>query len=149
MLCPRYAEEVEVPYPGRPGPVVEAYSPSSLPHVSAVEVLALDKVDPLDVSDYLRDRTKAPGIRVAGETARRIADLWRSLPPGVFCAPHMAMFGLRFLDGGRVVCSASLCWIGSTLRGHFDGRTFEYGFETFDKRSFALYEELQRISGKS
>jgi hypothetical protein len=114
-----------------------------------VEVIALGEIDAAGVGEYLRDPAKAPGVRVAGETARRIADLWRHLPPGVLCAAHLPVFGLRFLDGGRVICRASLCWIGNTIHGECGGRSFEYGFEALDETSVALYEELKRISGQS
>ena len=148
ILCPRCAEEITIPHPGGLGPAAEPYSPSSLSRVSAVEVLALAQVDAPDLTNYLRDRAKTPGVRIEGETAGRIADLWRNLAPGVLSVTHMPVFGLRFLDGDRVICQASLCWIGTCIRGESTGRSFEYGFE-LDETAVALYEELKRVTGNS
>jgi hypothetical protein len=81
-------------------------------------------------------------MRIEGKAACRIADPWRALLPGVLCAVPLAVFSLRFLDGGRIVCQASLCWIGNTIREELGGRSFEYGFEALDELSVALDREL-------
>jgi hypothetical protein len=149
MLCPTCAEEVTVPNPDGSDPTAEGYAPSSLPRVSAVEVIALSRVDPRDVRNTLRSSTSAPRVKVTGHIALRVAELWRQLPPGALTTSHMPVFGLRFLDSDQVVCRASVCWVGSNIRGDCGDVPFEYGFDPFVGSSMALYQALQRIIGGS
>lgn len=143
--CPKCAEEVSIP--GKAGSSPKAYEPTSLPSVSAVEVVALAGVESGRVSDRLRNRKIAPGVRATGEAAARVASLWRGLVPGLVSATHLPVYGLRFLDGDRVIGCAAICWVGGSVRGEFGGRPAEFSFEGFDPNALALYQELSRITG--
>jgi hypothetical protein len=125
---------------------VEAYSPSSLPAVTAVEVIAL-------VGEWRRDRVEAMfgvvpaglAVRVEGPAAERIADLWRRLPPGRQARCHLPPYGLRFLVGREVVCQASVCWRCNNVYGEAAGRPLHYEFDADDAASQELLAELQRV----
>src|SRR5262245_7206297 len=138
--CPKCGEHVSIPV--QAGASSEAYDPGSLPRVSAVEVVELPGVDP----SRLRDRAATPGVRAVGRAAARVADLWRGLPPGVVPATHLPAYGLRFLDEDRVVGWASVCWVGGSIRGEFDGVSADYSFDIFDAGAMDLFQELHRIT---
>jgi hypothetical protein len=146
-LCPACGEEVTVPpYEGSEPPAA-AYVPSSLPIVTAVDVIPLGGVDPDDASDYLQDPAARPGVRAEGDAARGLADLWRQLSPGVVMSCHLPAFGVRFRDGAGVICRASICWTCNSIRGDVGGEAFEYSFDAWDPAGMALFAELQRIAG--
>jgi len=121
------------------------YAPSSLPPVTAVEVVALRGVRPDSVNGYMAV-VGVPGVTVRGAAAERIADLWRRLPPGEPARCHVPPFGLRFLAGDEVICQGSVCWKCNNLYGDAGGDPIHYSFYAGGEVSRALLAELQRVT---
>lgn len=64
--------------------VMPTIAPSSLGPIDAVEIVTLRGIDPRRVDrvdQYESAATDAPRIRLTGPDAKRIATLWRTLPP--------------------------------------------------------------------
>lgn len=122
------------------------YSPSSLPPVTAVEVVLLSGVDdPPRVTGYM-SAAGATSVLIGGMAATQIADLWRRLPPGDTARCHTPPFGLRFLVGGEVICQGSICWQCNNIYGDAGGEPFFYEFDAEGEVSRSLLAQLQRIA---
>ena len=125
---------------------VNEYRPSSLPPVTAVQVLDLRGVEPYPAPGYL-SAAGTPAVTVHGRAAARIADLWRRLPPGHAARCHTPPFGLRFLAGDEVIGQGSVCWGCNTIYGHAGGAPLFYAFDATAGVSVALLAELERVAG--
>lgn len=75
------------------------YAPERLAEIDAVEVVNLNELYSNQSKDYIKTAKDAQCIRVAGETAQQIAQLWRQLPPDEQMRCHIPPFGLRFYAG--------------------------------------------------
>lgn len=126
--------------------LMDNYTPASLPPITSVEIVALDEIDANRVDQYMRNAGDAPSITVDGPDAQRIADLWRSLPPGDQARCHIPPYGLRFRVNERVVCEASICWECDNIFGEANGRQFSYEFDAGHATSMMLLVELRRFS---
>lgn len=124
---------------------MENYLPSSLPTISIVEVLVLKNVDIADI----REAVAVPSVSLQGEDAQRVAALWRLLPTGKRYRCHIPPFGLRFLDGGVVICQASLCWDCNNIFGNANGNAFAYNFDAMAPVSRGLLNECRLAVGLS
>jgi hypothetical protein len=125
---------------------MDLFSPSSLPPISDVEVVMLDKVRPKkSVHEYMQATSGAPSIVVDGRPAKRLATLWRQLPKGNQMRCHMPPYGLRFFAGDRVLCQGSVCWECNNIYGDVEGEPFVYEFDAEAKASQALLSELRRV----
>ena len=122
-----------------------SYLPSSLPPVSAVEVVVLDSVEPKHVGSYMQSASNAPSVKLEGEQALSIAALWRQLPPGHQARCHTPPFGLRFFVEEDVVCQASICWECDNIFGDVGGTSFCYEFSSKRPISRKLLAELRQI----
>lgn len=124
----------------------EKYLPSSLPMVSAVEIVDIRRVNPRNVDEYMT-AVDAPSVAIDGDVAQHIADLWRRLPSGEQYRCHIPPFGLRFVSKDQVICQASICWRCNNAFGHVDGNSIHFEFDGQDAVSRELLAELQRIAG--
>jgi hypothetical protein len=114
---------------------VGTFDPSLLPPVEAVEVRVCGR--------WGRTVAAVPAA------AERISDLWRRLPPGRQARCHNPTYELRFLAGGEVVCSGSVCWECNNIRGVVGGERFAYEFDATAPPSQALLSEVRRVAGDS
>jgi hypothetical protein len=112
---------------------VGAFDPSLLPPVESVVV-------------RVRGRW---GRTVAADSAaaERIAALWRRLPPGRQARCHNPTYELRFLAGGAVVCSGTVCWEGNNIRGASGGEPFTYEFDATSPVSGELLALVRQVAG--
>lgn len=120
------------------------YDPSSLPHVDAIEVVDIRRIDANRVSQYMQIAGDEPSVRVDGESARPFADSWRALKPGESARCHVPPIGLRFIADGTVYLEASVCWRCNNLFGLCGGAEISYAFDSDSesaKRLFALAQE--------
>ena len=124
---------------------MEDYAPASLPPITSVEIVALKSIIAIRVSQYMQSACNAPSVSIGGDDAQRIADLWRSLPPGEQARCHIPPYGLRFRDKERVVCEASICWECDNIYGEANGRQFSYEFDASHATSTMLLAELRRF----
>ncbi len=122
------------------------YSPASLPPITSVDVVALQGVTAV-VDDYMQNSGDAPSVTLYGDDAQRVADLWRSLPPGEQARCHIPPYGLRFRCGERVICQASICWECDNIFGDAEGRHVHYEFESSHPTSISLLAEMRRAIG--
>ncbi|MGL6094784.1 MAG: hypothetical protein ACRC7O_03135 [Fimbriiglobus sp.] len=111
---------------------MSAFDPSLLPPVAVVEVRVV--------------RRGGPTIAAEAGAAARIADLWRRLPPGEQARCHIPTYELRFLTGGEVVCSGTVCWDCNNIHGVFGGEPFAYEFDATAPASQALLAEVRRAA---
>src|SRR5688500_12439118 len=96
------------------------YAPSSLSEIDAVEIVRLEDIYVNHPGEEMREidrkMSHIPRRFVEGETAQRIADLWRGLPPDAQMRCHNPPFGLRFfkgkslLNGPILLVEGSICW---------------------------------------
>lgn len=125
---------------------MDDYLPSSLPAVSVVEVVVLRGCD----DDEIREEVAvAPGVSLTGDDAQRVSALWRLLPTGYQARCHDPPFGLRFLDGGVVLCQASVCWECNNIYGEVNGEEFAYEFDAEASVSQDLLNECLLATGQS
>ena len=125
---------------------MRAYSPTSLPPVTAVDVVVLSSVKPINVYEFMNFSSDAPTVRIEGRDARWIAHLWRQLPFGEEAKCHIPPYGLRFFFEGNVICQGSICWQCNNICGDVLGDPFTFGFNTKSAVSDALLAELQGIA---
>ena len=125
---------------------MDDYLPSSLPAVSVVEIVVLRGCD----EDEIREEVAAaPGVSLTGDDAQRVSGLWRLLPAGFQARCHDPLFGLRFLDGGNVLCQASVCWECNNIYGEANGEGFVYEFDAEASVSQNLLHECRLATGES
>jgi hypothetical protein len=118
------------------------WRPDSLPEIDSVELVDLEDVEPQSVAGYMSAATTAPSVRVTGNTAQKIAALWRSLPPGEPARCHIPPFGLRFFLREKLLAEASICWeCNNVFGGTWDG---DFSFE-FDGEAPSSRELLAAI----
>lgn len=84
------------------------YVLAELPAVHRVEVLRLARKD--QYPTVVRELEAKEGVRVEGEIALEIAQLWRQLPLAEQMRCHHPPFALRFYEGNTLILTASLCW---------------------------------------
>jgi len=124
------------------------WSPDSLPEIDAVEVVDLEEVEPFSGDEYMSAATSAPSVRVSGNAAQTIAELWRRLPAGFQARCHDPPFGLRFFLGQELVAEASLCWeCNNVLGGTWEG-SFWFAFDGAAPLSRELLATLRAALGK-
>jgi hypothetical protein len=112
--------------------MMESYDPRSLPEVVAVEIVDLGDIDidPSRVVEQMATAVQAHRVRVRGDIAARIAELWRALPAGEAVLCHIPPYGLRFFNSAGTVCQASICWRCNNLYGDVGGRPIGYEFDS-------------------
>lgn len=126
-------------------------TPSSLPPIDAVDVVDLSDV--VDVGaggadGYLRAADDAPGVRVSGAAAERVAGLYRGLPAGEQARCHVPPFGLRFYAGGRLLGRASICWRCNNIFGDAGGEPLFFAFDASHPTSRALLAACEQAVGR-
>lgn len=126
---------------------MNGYSPSSLPAVSAIEVVDLRRVNPSRGPSYMECAAGAPSIRCDDERVAQVANWWRSLPPGEVIRCHTPPIGVRFYAGSTLVCEASVCWGCENLVGRFEGRAISCTFDPRSEPGMELFSLLQSIIG--
>lgn len=112
----------------------------NLPEIEFVEVVDLIDVDVARVDQHMKFADNAPSVELTGDDARKIADLWRRMPPSVNTRCHNPPFGLRFYKDGKLYLQASLCWQCDNIYGELNS---EYFFSTFDAEHKLSQELLQ------
>jgi hypothetical protein len=125
---------------------VDAYSPASLPPITAIDVVVLQGINANRVDQYMHNAASAPRVRLDGAAAQRIADSWRALPPGEQARCHVPPYGLRFYSGDRMICEASVCWECNNIFGEADGRKVHFEFDAEHRTSQELLAELRRLA---
>jgi hypothetical protein len=125
---------------------MEDYLPSSLPAVSVVQVVVLRGCHLDEIGEEL---AAASGVSLMGGDAQRVSALWRLLPVGDQARCHDPLFGLRFLDGGVVLCQASICWKCNNIYGEANGEEFAYAFDAQASVSQSLLNECRLATGES
>lgn len=119
----------------------ELCTPQSLPAITSVEVVHLRGIWPERGGvTYMQAAAAAgaPMVVVQGDEAQRIAELWRSLPPGNQARCHIPPYALRFHSGDVVVCEASICWECNNIHGAAEGSDLFYEFDAKAPASQAL-----------
>jgi hypothetical protein len=130
---------------------MDDYLPSSLPAMSVVEVVVLTGSDDDEIGAEV---AAAPCVSLTGDDAQRVSALWRLLPTGYQARCHDPRFGLRFLEGGVVlcqasVCQASVCWECNNIYGEANGEGFAYAFDAQASVSQDLLNECRLATGES
>ncbi len=126
---------------------MDDYDPNSLPHVDAIEIVDIRRVDADRVSQYMQIAGDAPSVRVDGESARPIADAWRALMPGESARCHVPPIGLRFIVDGTVYLEASVCWRCNNLFGLCGGTEISYAFDSDSESAMRLLALAQEAIG--
>ncbi len=124
---------------------MSGYLPSSLPPVTAVEVVDLRGMDLKRIHAALDD-TSVPWVAASAAAAKRIADLWRQLPPGHSARCHTPPFGLRFVAGDAVICRGSVCWACNNIYGDTGATPFFFAFDASSAVAGELLAELKRAA---
>src|SRR5262249_11198172 len=83
-------------------------------------------------------------VRVKGQEAQIIAELWRKLPAGEPARCHMPPYGLRFWQGEKMVCQASVCWACNNLYGNAGDEAVYYAFDAKRGVSKKLLDACKR-----
>ncbi len=78
-----------------------------LPNIDALDVLDLGGEFPKMLDNLVMSSCV---IKVEGELAQQVANLWRQLKPSQSARCHMPPFGLRFYCKGELILQASICW---------------------------------------
>jgi hypothetical protein len=125
------------------------YAPSQLPNIDAVELVDLKGLQPNLVSEYMRIAKNAPFVRVEGETAQRIAHLWRQLPPEGQMRCHIPPFGLRFYVENKLLVQGSVCWQCNNIYAEENGENLLYEFDAQHPHSQQLFALLQSLAEQS
>jgi hypothetical protein len=120
--------------------------PNMLPEIDEVWVVDLCGLD-FGPGDFETRGAAAPAVNVAGVEVQRIAELFRTLPPGEEARCHMPPFGLRFVSAGKIVCEASICWECTNVYGRVEGRDISYGFDGSSAGARELLRILERVIG--
>jgi len=109
--------------------IVDAYEPTSLPKIDAVEIVDIRGLDANRVSQYMLIAGNAPYVRREGESAQPFADAWRNLLAGESVRCHVPPIGLRFFVDGTIHTEASVCWRCNNLFGMQNGIEISYAFD--------------------
>ena len=123
------------------------YDPAQLPPVDRVEIVSLirqsiGKADPRP--RFLDWYSVVASTETIGEMAKKIAALWRSLPPAEQNRCHIPPYGLRFYAHDVVILECSICWQCNNI--HIRTGRGEDTFYTFDashEKSKSLYALLK------
>ena len=121
------------------------YDASELGAVDAVEVVDLRDVLGNRASTFMEEAQSAPCVRVTGETAQKIAQLWHELPDAEQMRCHVPPFGLRFFREEKRVLQASICWHCNNIFIDKDGENLSYKFDGRHQSSQQLFAILQNI----
>lgn len=113
-------------------------SPSKLPEIDVVEVVNLSRIDVDDVSAYMQNIGNSEIIRLSGNSAQKIAELWRKLPEDMSARCHFPPYGFRFYKEEIIILQGSVCWQCNNIYGDVDGEYFGYGFNGEDQNSQEL-----------
>jgi hypothetical protein len=117
------------------------HTPAALPTITSIQIVDLSKLNPNHVDEYMQGVVDAPFKQLDGDEAQRIAELWRNLSAGEQSRCHIPPFGLRFIQGGVVICQASVCWRCDSIYGASEGKRFGFAFDA----SAAESQELLRL----
>ena len=123
-------------------------------------VIMVDSVIPklanIDVVEVLDLRGKFPSIsnglitssrivKVEGDLAQQIANLWRQLSPGQSARCHIPPFGLRFYSQNQVVLQASMCWECDNMYIYKQGTRSLYGLNLDQPPAHQLLALLNQV----
>jgi hypothetical protein len=125
------------------------YEPSQLPDVDAVDLVDLKRLQPNRVSEYMGIAKDAPHVRVKGETAQKIASLWRQLPADEQMRCHFPPFGLRFFMEDKLLVQGSICWECNNIFVQENGEESAYKFDGLHAHSQQLLSLLKQIADQS
>jgi hypothetical protein len=123
-----------------------SYQPSQLPPIDAVELVDLKGLRPCQVSEYMKIAQTAPQVRIEGELAQQIAQLWRQLPAGEQMRCHNPPFGLRFYRKNNLLSQGSVCWQCNNIFLEMNGEALTYQFDGSHHDSQQLLGLLQQIN---
>ena len=123
-------------------------APKLLPAIDEVAIVDLTGLH-VGPRDFAKKSANAPSVRVRGNQATEIAELFRSLPSGMPARCHTPPFGIRFYVNDRVVCETSICWQCNNLYGSFDGSEMSYAFDATSKSTTDLLATLEKHVGHS
>lgn len=84
-------------------------------------------------------------VKIEGPVAQLIADLWRSLPPGEQKRCHMPVYELQFLNGAKLVCSATVCWKCNNIYGTMGAQSIAFEFDGMADISQKLLSEIRSV----
>ena len=115
-----------------------------LREVTALEVVDLRGIHPNNVSQYMRAARDRPGVRVVGEHAERVLNLYLELPPGHGSRCHTPPYGLRMFREDRMVCEVSICWECDNIFGVANGQSVFIEFDSASSTAQKLLAELRR-----
>jgi hypothetical protein len=121
------------------------YQPNQLPAIDIVEIVDLKGLRPNRVSQYMQIAQDVLQVRVEGETAQRLAQLWRQLPPDEPMRCHTPPFGLRFYAGNQLLVQGSVCWRCNNIFIEENGEGSGYSFNGQHEDSQKLYALLRQI----
>ena len=113
-------------------------NPAKLPEIDVVEVVNLCRVDVYDVSNYMQNVGNSEFIRLSGNSAQKIAELWRKLPEGMSARCHFPPYGFRFYKDEKLILQGSVCWQCNNIYGDVNGDEFAYRFNGEDQISQEL-----------
>src|SRR5687767_1020203 len=105
------------------------YNPNQLSDIDAVEIVNLKGIYADCVSKYMKESLNAPHVRLIGNLAQQIANLWRELPESGQMRCHNPPFGLRFYNTNRLLLQGSICWECNNIYGDLSGKEFFYEFD--------------------
>lgn len=125
------------------GTLAVMYRPNDLPEIDGVDVIGLRGSDPPRVAEYMRHVDRCAWVRLDGDAAGAVADLWRQLPVGEAMRCHVPPFGLRFWRAGVVVVEASICWSCNNVYGYQDGVPVAFEFDGQSQAAQALLTTLR------
>lgn len=133
------------------------YEPTQLPDVDTVEVLILAGSTDRSLAQFLpftqvfavRDWERfrvSYSIKVSGDVAHEIAELWRHLPPAGQFKCHFPPLGLRFYAEGLLLLEASICWQCNNILLKTNGNNTVYEFNGRHEVSQKLLAKLTEIT---
>lgn len=119
---------------------------ASLPSIRRVEVVHLASLDVRNTPRSMDGARDAPRVRLEGEAAQSIAQLWRELPPGskgIRC--HYPHFGIRFYKQELLELEASLCWKCHNIFGESNKARVSAEFDSEHPKAQALLALLRKV----
>ena len=111
---------------------MEHFTQSELPDIHEVEIRLMGRW--------------GKTVRVNGEQARLIAELWKRLPPGNEKRCHLPAHELRFLAANRLICTTTVCWKCNNVRGTAGGRWISFEFDGQAELSQQLLAKIQQLN---
>lgn len=135
------------------------YEPTQLPDVDTVEVLILAGSTDRSLAQFLpftqvfavRDWERfrvSYSIKLSGDVAHEIAELWRHLPPAGQYKCHQPPFGLRFYAEGILLLEASICWLCNNILIKMNSNDAVYAFNGRHEVSQKLFAKLTEITNR-